>query len=274
MRDVAGRTALVTGGSAGVGLAVAARLLQFGAKVVITARDSARLEAAAAQLGAPDRVLALPWDVADSDAAPAVLEAVQARFGGLQVLVNNAGVNHRGDFAELTAAQVAQVIDVNLRAPMVLTRLALPIMRRSGEGAIVNIASLAGRVALPGEVSYCASKFGLRGFTLALAEELTGSGISASLVSPGPIDTGFIMAGIDHVPDLVFSQPMSTAAEIAELVLACIRDGRHERAHPVVSGWLSNAAYLLPGLRRLLRPALERRGRRAKAFYRARKGIR
>lgn len=274
MREIAGHTAFVTGGSAGVGLAVARRLLQFGANVAITARDPGRLAEAAAQLGSPERVLAIPWDVADTAGAQAVLDAVLARFGALHILVNNAGVNVRGNFRDLALEDVAQVIDVNLRAPVLLSRLVLPLLQRAGEGAIVNVASLAGRVALPGEVSYCASKWGLRGFTLALAEELAGSGITASVVSPGPIDTGFIMDGIDHVPDLVFSQPMSTPEEIADLVLACILDGRPERAHPRVSGWLANMASLMPWLRRLLLPALERRGRRAKAVYRARAGAR
>ena len=188
------------------------------------------------------------------------------------MLVNNAGCNHRGAFESLAPAEVLRVLDTNLRAPLALTSAVLPFLRRAGSGAIVNVASLAGRTPLPHGAVYCASKFGLRGFTLALAEELAGSGITASVVSPGPISTGFILDEIDDVPDLVFSQPMSSAEEVADLIVACARDGRVERALPVVSGWMANAAYLLPSLRRALRPAMERRGRRAKAVYRGRQG--
>lgn len=271
MFDIRGRTALVTGASAGVGLAVARRLLQFGANVVLCARDEARLGAAAEGLKAPQRVLALPWDVADTARAPELLERIRAHFGGLSILVNNAGVNHRGDFASLEPRQVSAVIELNLRAPMVLTSLALPMIRAGGHGAIVNVASLAGRVPLAHEACYSASKFGLRAFTLALAQELAGSGVSASVVSPGPIDTGFIMDAIDEVPDIVFSQPMSSAEEVAEAVMACIRDGRPERALPVASGVLSHIAYLFPWLAERIRPALEARGRRSKAVYSARR---
>jgi hypothetical protein len=91
------------------------------------------------------------------------------------------------------------------------------------------------------------------------------------VVSPGPISTGFILDDIDGVPDLVFSQPMSSAEQVAELIVRCVRDGKAERALPVLSGWLANLAYLCPPLARALRPALERRGRRAKASYRARR---
>jgi hypothetical protein len=272
MLDIAGSTSLVTGGSAGVGLALARRLVQFGAQVAITGRDPARLAEAAGSIAAPQKLMTIAWDVADTARASEVLDSVVARYGALHVLVNNAGCNHRGALESIGPEQAAKVLDTNLRAPVVLTRLALPHLRRAGRGAIVNVASLAGRLPLSHEACYSASKFGLRGFTLSLAEELAGSGISASLVSPGPIDTGFITADLDHVPDLVFSQPMSSAEEIADLVIACIRDGRAERAHPVVSGVMANLGYLFPPLSRALRPLLERRGRRAKALFRARGG--
>lgn len=269
--EIAGKTVLITGGSAGVGLAAAQRFLQFGANVAITGRDAARLEQAAARLGAGARVAAIAWDAADVARAGAVFAEVEQRFGALHVLVNNAGCNHRGELEELSEEELLHVVDTNFRAPLALSRAVLPFMRRAGQGAIVNVASLAGRVPLAHESVYCATKFGLRAFTLALAEELEGSGISASVVSPGPISTGFILDDIDGVPDMVFSQPMSSAEEVAQLIVRCAIDGKAERALPVLSGWLANVAYLLPPLARALRPALERRGRRAKAVYRARR---
>jgi short-subunit dehydrogenase len=157
---------------------------------------------------------------------------------------------------------------VNLRAPIVLTRLALPYLRKSGGGAVVNVASLAGQVPLPHEATYSATKFGLRAFTYALADELRGSGITASVVSPGPIDTGFIWDDLENVPDLVFSQPMSSPEQVAAAVLDCAADGRVERSLPRVSGWLATAGYLFPALPRAVRPLLEAQGRRAKARHR------
>ena len=269
--EIAGKTVLITGGSAGVGLAAAQRFLQFGANVAITGRDAARLQQAAARLGAGARVATIAWDAADIARAGAVFAEVEQRFGALHVLVNNAGCNHRGVLESLSEQEMLRVVDTNFRAPLALSRAVLPFMRRAGQGAIVNVASLAGRVPLAHESIYSATKFGLRAFTLAIAQELEGSGISASVVSPGPISTGFILDDIDGVPDMVFSQPMSSAEEVAELIVRCARDGKAERALPVLSGWLANIAYLCPPLARALRPALERRGRRAKAMYRARR---
>jgi short-subunit dehydrogenase len=165
------------------------------------------------------------------------------------------------------AEDLARIVDVNLRAPIVLTRLAIPYLRRAGGGAIVNVASIAGRIPLPEEATYSATKFGLRAFTFALAEELQGSGITVSAVSPGPVETGFILKELEEVPDVVFSQPMSSADDIAKLILECAADGSIERAHPASSAYLATLGYLVPQLPRLLRPLLERRGRAAKQAY-------
>jgi len=270
MREIAGKTVFITGASAGVGLACAQRFLQLGANVVMCARDAARLQRAAAALRADERLLVLAWDVADTQRADEMFARTVERFGALHVLVNNAGCNVRGELLDLDAEAIQRIIDVNFRAPLLLSRAALPHLKRSGSAAIVNVASLAGRIPLAHEAVYSATKFGLRAFSLALADELSGSDISVSVVSPGPISTGFILEALDDVPDLVFSQPMSSAEEVAGEVIACVRDGRPERALPALSGWLCNLGYLFPWLARALRPAMVRRGKRAKALWRAR----
>jgi short-subunit dehydrogenase len=140
-------------------------------------------------------------------------------------------------------------------------------MRRSGKAAIVNVASIAGRIPLPYEATYSATKFGLRAFTFALAEELESTGITVSAVSPGPVETGFLLKDVEEVPDIVFSQPMSTAAEVAALVLDCAYDGALERVCPQLSGYLATAGYLIPQLPRMLRPILQYQGRAAKERY-------
>jgi short-subunit dehydrogenase len=195
--------------------------------------------------------------------------AVVERFGRLDILVNNAGLNHRGAVAEHSPEALAEVITTNLTAPVYLTRAAVEKMSKGG--VIVNVASLAGMVPVPHEAAYSASKAGLRAFTRALADEVRGSNIQACLVSPGPVDTGFF-GDIERVPDLVFSQPMRTADQIAAAVLDCIRTGAGEIAVPALSGKLATVAYVFPGLGRLLRPILEKRGAANKRAYIARKG--
>ena len=120
------------------------------------------------------------------------------------------------------------------------------------------------------EATYSATKFGLRAFSFALAEELRRGGIRVSVVSPGPVDTGFL-SDIDGIPDLVFSQPMYSAEEVASVILQCAHQGQLERAIPRVSGYLTTLGYLFPKLARMLKPLFERKGRRVKARYRARK---
>jgi hypothetical protein len=269
-RRFAGRTVVVTGASSGVGAEAARRFAAEGARVVIAARTAAALEAVAKEIGA-ERAIAVPTDVSDADAARELLRRAAEPGDHIDVLVNNAAVNHRGPVEHADPAALAQIVDVNLRGPIVLTRLALPYLRRAPRGAIVNVASIAGQIPLPEEATYSATKFGLRAFSLALAEELRGGNVTVSLVSPGPIETGFITDDLENVPDIVFSQPMSTAAEVAAAVLDCAADGRLERTLPWTSGVLATAGYLVPWLPRLLRPALVEQGRRAKARFRARR---
>lgn len=258
-----GRIAIVTGASSGIGLAVAERLVASGARVALVARTRAKLEAAAARLGA-ERAAAFPADVTDFAALDALPRAVVDRFGGLDILVNNAGLNHRGPILDHAARDLADVITTNLTAPVYLTRVAATHLRTGG--AVVNVASLAGMIPLPHEAAYCASKAGLRAFTFALAEELAPRGITVSSVSPGPVDTDFF-GDVSTVPDLVFSQPMSTPDEVADAVMACILRGGREVAMPALSGRLATLGYLFPGLARRLRPVLERRGAALKARY-------
>ena len=150
-----------------------------------------------------------------------------------------------------------------------LTRIALPHIREAGGGAIVNVASLAGRTPVPGSAAYSASKFGLRAFTFSLDEEIRGSGIKLAVVSPGPVATQFILADIDTTSDLTFSQPMSSAEEVAQAILDLCGNKQREQAVPAISGVLTTLIYLMPWLGRALRPALERKGSRVKKELKA-----
>ena len=263
----AGHTVIVTGASLGVGRACAEAFHREGAQVVLVARRQGPLDEAAASLGAPDRVMTFTADVADNAALNALVEATVERFGGLTGIVNNAGAHFRGPASTRSADELSLMVDVNLRAPIVLSRLALPHLQAKG-GFIINVASLAGKIPLDGAATYSATKFGLRAFSYALAEELRGSGVSVSAVSPGPIDTGFIMDDLDEVEDIVFSQTMCTAEDVARMVLECAADGRKEREFPVGGGKLATLGYLVPGLRRVLKPRLEAKGAAVKARLR------
>jgi NADP-dependent 3-hydroxy acid dehydrogenase YdfG len=264
-----GKTAVITGASSGIGESCARKFVAAGARVVLAARSADALERLKDDLG-NDMAHAVPTDVSDRAACERLVAEATSRFGGLDILVNNAGFNSRGPLEELAMDSMLQILDVNLRGPMMLTKLALPIMRSQGSGTIVNVASLAGRFPLDDEATYSATKFALRVFSFALAEELRETNVRVSVVSPGPVDTGFIMDVLDEVPDLVFSQPMSTADEIADLVLASAADGARERTKPAFSAKLATMGYLFPGLRRSLIPVLERKGEREKKKYIAR----
>jgi short-subunit dehydrogenase len=269
-RGLAGRVGLVTGASTGIGLAVCRALVAHGARVAMVARTRETLEAAAAALGGADRAVPFALDVADLPALERLPEQVVARMGRLDLVVNNAGAHLRGPVATRSAADLARMVAVNLTAPIVLTRAALPLLPRGG--VVVNVASLAGLVPVPGAATYSATKAGLRAFSRALADELPGRGIAVATVSPGPVDTDFFLTELESVTDLTFSQPMSTPERVAEAVVECLRTGRREIALPWVSARLATLGYLSPRLLRGLRPMLERVGARKKAAYAARKG--
>ena len=270
LRRFVDRTVIVTGASAGIGAAAARRFADEGANVVMVARGAGPLEELARTLGRLGPVATVAGDVALATVQEKIVETAVAKFGAIHVLVNNAGYNTRGPLEDHEPEDLGRVVDVNLRAPITLTRRVLPHLRAAGKGAIVNVASLAGRVPVVHEAVYSATKFGVRAFTHALAEELRGTGITVSAVSPGPVETSFILGELDHGPDLVFSQPMVTADDVAALVVACAADGKVERATPRVSAALTTLGYLAPALRRALRPLLEAQGRRNKRKQRAR----
>jgi short-subunit dehydrogenase len=263
------KTVILTGGSEGVGASAARLFAEAGANLMLVARNRKNLEAIAAELRDKARVKIFPMDVSDADSCVDLVKKTLFEFGRIDVLVNNAGFHARGNVESVTADELARTIDVNLRAPIMLMRLVLPHIREAGGGAIVNVASLAGRTPVPGSAAYSASKFGLRAFTFSLAEEIRDSGIKLAVVSPGPIATQFILADIDKTSDLTFSQPMSSAEEVAQAILDLCGNNQREQAMPAISGVLTTVSYLMPWLGRALRPALERKGSRVKKEIKA-----
>jgi short-subunit dehydrogenase len=267
------KTVIITGGSEGVGAATARLFAEAGANLVLVARNKKNLDVIAAELRDKTRVEIFPMDVTDADACVDLFKKAAFEFGHVDILINNAAYHARGAVRDVSADDLGRIIDVNLKAPIMLTRLALPSLEEAGGGVVINVASLHGRFPSAGSTTYSASKFGLRVFSLALHEELRDTGIKVAVISPGAIDTGFIMENIDDVDDIVFSQPISTADEVAQAILDLCGNKVREQAMPVSSGILATAAYLMPWMSRLIRPLLIKKGARVKARLKAaRKG--
>jgi 3-oxoacyl-[acyl-carrier protein] reductase len=182
VKELTGKVALVTGGSKGIGLAIAQALADAGASVVATSRSGGE---------SVDRIRQVRADVRKyDDAAAAVNETVKA-FGGLDILINNAGVGVFANVAEMSVEQWHQVIDTNLNGVFYCCHAAIPQLRKRGGGWIINISSLAGKNALVGGGAYCASKAGLNQFSESLMQEVRHEGIRVSYIMPGSVSTSF-----------------------------------------------------------------------------------
>jgi short-subunit dehydrogenase len=266
-----GKTVIITGASAGVGAETARAFAKMKANLVLIARGQKALDAIRDELSIETSVLTIAMDVANSTDCIEMLLATQKRFTGIHYLINNAGYHKRGNVENNAPDKLAQMVNVNLRAPIELSALVLPYIRNSitkgGYGGIVNVGSLAGRTPLQGAATYSATKSGLRAFTYALADELRDTNISVGLVSPGPINTGFILSEIDEVEDIVFSQPMSSPQQVTDAIIMVAKGEEIEITLPASSAWLTTISYLFPSLRRWLRPALYKKGRKAKQAY-------
>jgi hypothetical protein len=254
------KVALITGASAGIGLAAAQAFVARGARVALVARSEETLQRAARELGA-ERAVAFAADVTDRAVLAALPGRIVERFGRLDIVVNNAGANYRGSVPERSAEELATILETNLLGPVLLTHAALPYLK-SGS-VIVNVASLAGKVPLPHEATYSASKAGLRAFSRAIDVELKSAGIRVCSVCPGPVDTGFL-GDLSTVPDIVFSQPMSTAQQVADAIVRAVESDAREVDVPAMSGKLATLGYLSPKLMAALRPVLELQGSRKK----------
>ena len=186
--ELQGQVALVTGGSRGIGLAIAEELASAGAKVAVVARDGARAEAAAAGLpGEGHR--GYGCDVASSEAVNELVKRVEAELGSLDVLVNNAGVTRDNLLMRLKDEDWDAVMDTNLRGAFHLVRAASRGMMKRRHGRVINITSVVGIMGNAGQANYAASKAGLIGFTKSVARELAGRGVLVNAVAPGYIET-------------------------------------------------------------------------------------
>jgi NAD(P)-dependent dehydrogenase (short-subunit alcohol dehydrogenase family) len=221
---MAGRVALVSGASSGLGRATAVALAQAGADVALLARGQPDLEQAAAEVErAGRRALVLVADLADAQALTGAVARVVEAFGRVDVLVNAAGTDVPAPVAELAVSDWDRVLAVNLRAPFVLAKAAFPHMRAAGGGTVVNVSSVAGKRGWANAAAYCASKFGLTGLTQALAAEGRAHGIRACVLYPGAMATSWGVWSPDERERAQGGRPPASEAlppqEVAALVV-------------------------------------------------------
>ncbi|HET7235645.1 MAG TPA: SDR family oxidoreductase [Actinomycetota bacterium] len=220
MVELDGRVAVVTGASGGIGAAVARSLAEHGVRLGLASRSGADLGIEGA--------VAAPCDVRDASAVDAFVARVAETFGGIDILVANAGVGAYGPFLELDPEHLEEMIDVNVKGTIYALRAALPHLLKSDAADFVTVASEAGRRGLPFEAVYCASKFGQVGFTRAMDHELRPQGVRCTNVCPGGVATEFAM-GRGRTPEMPELAGMMSAEDVAEAVLFVLTRPRNHR---------------------------------------------
>ena len=218
MADLKGKVAIVTGGSKGIGYAVAERFVKEGAKVFVCARDKGELAAAIESLSSFGKVDGEVCDVRNEEQVRTMIDECLRIFGSLDILVNNAGIGIIGKTVEeISGDEFRQTIETNLLGVFYACHYAVPVMKRMGGGYIFNISSLAGQNAHPRMAAYNASKFGLNGFSEALMQEVRQDGIKVTYICPGSVNTYF--GGDTPSPDKDWQlQPEDIAQMISDLL--------------------------------------------------------
>ena len=220
MANLQGRTALITGASRGIGAAVARALAAEGVNLGLVSRSGDDLGL--------DGVVARSVDVRDADALVDMAAATAEAFGGIDILVVNAGVGSYGPFLEVPADELEDMIDVNVKGALYSARAALPYLLESDAADMVTVASEAGRRGLPFESVYCASKFAQIGLMRSLDHELRSQGVRCTTVAPGGVATDFAM-GRGRTPDMPELEGMMSAEDVADAVLFVLTRPRNHR---------------------------------------------
>lgn len=213
-----GRTAVVTGGAQGLGYAIAERFIAEGARVVLGDLDLEATSAAAERLGGDSRTAVVRCDVTSPAEVDALVAAAVERFGGLDIMVNNAGITRDATLRKMTETQFDQVIAVHLKGTWNGLKSAAAVMRERNSGAIVNMSSISGKVGLVGQTNYSAAKAGIVGMTKAAAKELAHLGVRVNAIAPGLIRSAMTEAMPQHIWDQKLAEiPMGRAGDPVEV---------------------------------------------------------
>jgi len=214
--QLASQVAIVTGASRGIGRAISIGLAQEGATVVLAARSIGKLQETADKVTeAGGKAEIVVTELTEEESIKNLVKVTNEKFSRLDILVNNAGVTHSAKLEQTATEDWERCMQVNARAPFILCREALPLLKKSQAGYIINIASVVGVKGYPLQSAYTSSKHALRGMTISLAEELKGSNIRVHLLCPGGVDTGLVQKVRPDIKKDELMQP----EEIAELVL-------------------------------------------------------
>ncbi|UCF18628.1 MAG: SDR family oxidoreductase [Gemmatimonadota bacterium] len=269
-RSVRDRVVVVTGSDSGIGAATARRLVDEGATVVLADIDEHALERRRRELAAAGgRVVSIPADVSDPDSVSDLMEGALRACGRIDALVNCAGVIHPGATETASLSSVRRQVETNLLGTINTTQALLPYFRRRRGGHLIHLASLGGIVPLPGEATYAATKFAVRGFCLSLALELRDTPIRVSVVNPDSVETAQLQAEALHQgSSLSFMGAPLAAADVADAIVRTMRRPRLEVSIPRLTGGLVRVVGLMPRVLAWLYPLLDRHGRRRREDYR------
>jgi 3-oxoacyl-[acyl-carrier protein] reductase len=223
MALLAGRTAIITGGAQGLGYAIAEVFVAEGARVVLGDLDSDRTCEAAEALGGADVARAVRCDVTSAAEVEALVAAAADAFGGVDVMVNNAGITRDATLRKMTEQQFDEVIAVHLKGTWNGTRAAAAVMRAQGSGAIINMSSISGKVGLIGQTNYSAAKAGIVGLTKAAAKELAHLGVRVNAIAPGLIRSAMTEAMPQRIWDAKLAEvPTGRAGEPREVATVAL----------------------------------------------------
>ena len=240
---------LITGASSGIGQALALALASAGAKMLLTARREERLQTLANQIrqqGAEADYSA--GDITNPELRKQLIAKAGEQFAGLDILINNAGIGGIGTFATADEARLRQIMEVNLFAPAELIRSALPLLRESDDGLVVNVGSVLGHCAVPKKAEYCASKFALHGLTDALRMELADERVDVLLISPSTTGSEFFSQALGSAGDATYGDQGMTPAAVARQIVAAMQQRRREIILSAGGKLLVWADRIAPGL--------------------------